>query len=323
MLPIEEQNQKRKELAKYSEADFKGMTVARLRELAIGVLPQINKLKKVELVKQLIEASQAERIVNIVVPEASPELLKSITVQTRELGEIIGDDWRHWTTNFYKTFRNTVQARVRPDGSWHEAIHGDIAGLAARLLRYLDTRKGETDGRLAMTTKLRYRTHICNNLAELVALEAGGMHHKALDSCLKELFRQVTLQISDLTEEKRGLQERVLATRKQSKETLDFKPVYEFAINMLNRLDEFKSSDWKRVSLALAIVTGRRMAEIHSTDSNFEIVDEHHVMFTGQLKVKGDAERYFGENPAYEIPVLVSADLVVKAHAWLKDWSLD
>jgi hypothetical protein len=107
-----------------------------------------------------------------------------------------------------------------------------------------------------------------------------------------------------------------------------------------------KASDWKDVSCALALVTGRRMAEIHLSAS-FVKADEFAVYFTGQLKgkesgfmvnKKGEAVRtnradYNKSKSAgltdkpfipladyrFTIPTLVPADLVVAGLQWLED----
>lgn len=76
--------------------------------------------------------------------------------------------------------------------------------------------------------------------------------------------------------------------------------------------------DWRDVSCALALVTGRRMAEIHLS-ATFRQVDSHEVIFTGQLK--GKSRKIDGENlrdVEFRIPTLVPAELVVKSLEWLE-----
>lgn len=320
MLTASEQSQKREQLAKYSEEMLKDMTVAGLKRLAAGVVPNYNKLKKPQLIDELLAATKAERTLAALIPDTPLSVIEANHTAANWFAENVNEDLADWTKKLYQEFRALVQARWRSDGTWDEAIHGDIAGLAYRVMRFLDNREGEQiDGGIAFTTKLRYRTHICNLLTELVQAESGAVYFKQLESCLEMLTRQVRIQISDLTEQKKGLQERQLAQRKKQKETISFKPLHDFAVASLKNLDKFKPADWKRVSIALAIATGRRSAEIHQEHTKFEYVDQWHVNFAGQLKVKGDAEEYFDKNPSYKIPVLVDAQLVVKAHQWLKD----
>ncbi len=314
MITASQQAEKREQLAKYTPQMLKDLTVPGLRRLAAGIVPNATKLKKPQLIEELITATKAERTLAVLIPE--------IPLETIEVNQPIiidcSQDLTEWTQGLYKEFRALVQSHWH-DGVWDQGIHGDIAGLAYRVIRFLDERRGEQEsGNLAMTTKLRYRTHICNLLTELVAAEKETVYFTQLQSCLEMLLRQIKIQISDLTAEKKGLQERQLAKRKKEKETISFKPLYEFALNTLNRLEQLKPSDWKKVSISLAITTGRRLAEIHLASTTFEYVDNQNVSFTGQLKVKGSAFDYFQKEPSYKIPVLVNANLVVNAHQWLK-----
>lgn len=79
-------------------------------------------------------------------------------------------------------------------------------------------------------------------------------------------------------------------------------------------LDEL---EWRDVSCALSLVTGRRMAEIHLSAEFIEESD-YQVIFTGQLKGKGrkveGQQLRFAE---FKIPTLVRAELVVAGLNWL------
>ncbi|MEL6462717.1 MAG: protelomerase family protein [Cyanobacteria bacterium J06621_15] len=319
MLKVSEQVEKRERISRLSEQDLQDMTVLGLKRLASGVIPGYTKLRKPQLIEQLIEVTKPERVVAKLIPDIPLDVIEPNKIATKDFSENVNEDLGQWTKSFYQEFRNLVQSRQNKDGSWDEAINSDIAGLAYRVMRFLDTREGDQDdGGLAFTTKLRYRTHICNLLTDLVESEKDTIYYKQLKSCLEMLLRQIKIQINDLTQQKKGLQERQLAKRKKVKETISFKLLYEFAMRVLSDIDNLSYRKWKHVSIALAIATGRRLAEIHQESTKFEYVDKNHVNFTGQLKVKGDAEEYFEKNPSYEIPVLIDAELVCKAHQWLK-----
>ena len=294
------------------------MSVPALKKLASGIIPGHTRMKKDELISGLISATKAERVVVALIPDTPLEVIEMNLIASREVAEYVNEDLSDWTTKLYKDFRAVVQANYL-DGKWNEKVHGDIAALAYRVIRFLDNRLGlEADGGLAFTTKLRYRTHIQNLLTELVGAEAASPYYDQLRFSLEMLLKQIRYQITDLTAQKKGLQERRLASRKEEKESVSFKPIYEFAVAVLNGLDKLKAPDWKKVSIALAIATGRRMAEIHLTSSSFEYINPTSCNFTGQLKVKGDAEEYFEKNPSYPIPTLIDAKLVCSAHEWLK-----
>ena len=320
MLKASEIVEKRERISKLSEQDLQDMTASGLKRLASGVIPGYGKLRKPQLIEQLIEVTKPERVVAKLIPDTPLDAIEANKIATKEFAENVNEDLGEWTQKLYQEFRALVQSRWRKDGTWDDTIHGDIAGLAYRVIRFLDEREGhQDDGGLAFTTKLRYRTFICNLLIELVENEKDTIYFKQLKSSLEMLLRQIKIQINDLTQQKKGLQERQLAKRKKTKETISFKPLYNFATRILSDTDNLSSRKWKHVSIALAIATGRRLAEIHQQSTKFEYVDKNHVNFTGQLKVKGDAEEYFDKNPSYEIPVLIDASLVCKAHQWLKD----
>ncbi len=317
-VTIDEINQRREAIAQLKESALQMMTVPALKKLASGIVPGHSKMSKAELVENLIKATKVDRLIAEIIPGTSIEVLEANKNATQLIAKNVSEGLEEWTSRLYKDFRNVVQTNWK-NGQWDEKIHSDIPALGYRVIHFLNNHEGEqNNGGLAFTTKMRYRTNICNLLKEYVETERDTVYFKQLESCLEMLQKQIQFQITDVAEQKKGLQERRLAERKKEKEVISFKPIYEFAVTVLNNLDNYKAPDWKKVSIALAIVSGRRMAEIHLSSSSFEYVDAKTCDFTGQLKVKGDAEEYFTKNPSYHIPVLVDAQLVVNAHIWLK-----
>ncbi|MCL1474616.1 protelomerase family protein [Argonema antarcticum] len=315
------QAEKRERICKYSREELEYFTLDGLRKLASSVVPNASRMRKGQLIDELVTATKALRVAIALMPDVPLEVIEANSAYANvKVEKLNNEDLVSWTHGLYREFRALVQSRWHSDGSWDEAIHGDIAGLAYRVIHWLNTQPGEQgDGGLSFLTKLRYRTHIVNILTELVETEKTAVYFKQLESCLEMLKRQIKIQIADIANQKKGLQERRVAQRKKEKETVSFKPLYELATATLTKIEQLKPRDWKRVSVSLAIVTGRRLAEIHRRATKFEYVDKSHVAFTGQLKAKGDAAFYFEKNPSYEIPVLIDASLVVKAHQWLKD----
>lgn len=315
------QAEKREQVARYSREELENFTLPALKKLASGVVPNASRMRKSQIIDELLAATKAERVLVELIPDVPIEVVAANNALANQKTENLNnEDLVDWTHSLYREFRALVQSRWRSDGSWDEAIHGDIASLAYRVIHWLNTQEGsQEDGGLSFLTKLRYRTHIVNLLTELTETEKTAVYYKQLESCLEILKRQIKIQIADISNQKKGLQERRVAQRKKEKETISFKPLYDFAVATLSKIDELKPRDWKRVSVSLALVTGRRLAEIHRSVTKFEYVNSHTVSFTGQLKTKGEAAEYFAENPSYEIPVLIDANLVVKAHQWLKD----
>ena len=74
------------------------------------------------------------------------------------------------------------------------------------------------------------------------------------------------------------------------------------------------SYDWYDLAAGLAVLTGRRCAEILHTAS-FEYKSPYSVSFTGALKRRNEPVPL-----QFEIPTLASASVVIKALAKLRDW---
>lgn len=80
--------------------------------------------------------------------------------------------------------------------------------------------------------------------------------------------------------------------------------------------------DWRDVSCAIALATGRRMAEVHLS-GEFRQTGEYQLGFKGQLKgksrkLKAGEKRVALRDYEFEIPSLVKAKLVVEGVEWLE-----
>jgi len=103
---------------------------------------------------------------------------------------------------------------------------------------------------------------------------------------------------------------------------LDLSPFIQQAFDVLCKVSEGADKSevrWQDVSCAIALCTGRRMAEIHLS-ATFTEVDEYSVNFTGQLK--GKSRKVDGvelRKAVFTIPTLVPSHLVVKGLEWLEE----
>lgn len=82
----------------------------------------------------------------------------------------------------------------------------------------------------------------------------------------------------------------------------------------LNALDAGDKPHWTRVSIAIALGTGRRMAEVHALGS-FEVTGEFELYFSGQAKTRGAED----SNTEYKIPTIFPASQLKKALAYLEE----
>jgi hypothetical protein len=106
---------------------------------------------------------------------------------------------------------------------------------------------------------------------------------------------------------------------------LDLSPFLKQAHEVLSAVKNGASKEdieWRDVSCALALVTGRRMGEIHLS-GEFKFLGEYEVAFRGQLKGKSRKVKIEGSKVAlrdyeFPIPTLVRAELVTKGIEWLE-----
>jgi hypothetical protein len=102
---------------------------------------------------------------------------------------------------------------------------------------------------------------------------------------------------------------------------IDLTNSLKYAHNILTDIKNGEDSNWLDVSCAVALATGRRMAEVHLSAS-FELIDSHTVAFKGQLKGKDRKIRVADKavklrDVIFKIPTLLPADLIINALNWL------
>lgn len=107
---------------------------------------------------------------------------------------------------------------------------------------------------------------------------------------------------------------------------LDLSPFLKQAHDVLIEVSNGATKEdieWRDVSCALALVTGRRMAEVHLSGT-FRQLGEYEVAFKGQLKGKNRKIGVTKEKKIalrdweFKIPTLVKAELVIKGIEWLE-----
>lgn len=111
--------------------------------------------------------------------------------------------------------------------------------------------------------------------------------------------------------------EKSFTVRENNRYIINPKPLVDWSVAVLQ---DVENQGWKYLSIALAALSGRRQVEIHTTSEHtggpvFTPSDiPGHVKFSNQAKVKGSTQKYWEENPSYDIPVLCDPDLFLKAY---------
>ena len=103
---------------------------------------------------------------------------------------------------------------------------------------------------------------------------------------------------------------------------IDLTNSLKYAYNILTDVKNGEDKiNWLDVSCAIALSTGRRMAEVHLSAS-FEKIDDYNIIFKGQLKGKERKVRVEDKavklrDVLFKIPTLLPADLIINALDWL------
>lgn len=117
--------------------------------------------------------------------------------------------------------------------------------------------------------------------------------------------------ISDYTSIKKKAESKSLLERKENPSHVYVSRLYQWVWDVLG--GDLVPRNYREISIALMLATGRRPAEIHAT-AKFELSDKPDwVWFSGQLKTKGrsDAE------PTYLMPVLAPPAQIIAALEYL------
>lgn len=198
-----------------------------------------------------------------------------------------------------------------------------LAAMETALLKatYPDQNKPESERTYG--TCLRQITELKKELkkAAKTELKDQGNYHPVL-TIIGHLGEALSFQFAEY-KYKQNTQYRNKVEKRSHKENrieLDLTDHLQLAHKTLSQIKKetsLEEVEWRDVSCSLALVTGRRMAEIHLS-AQFQKSSKYAVLFKGQLKgksrkIKGQSLR----SHEFTIPTLVEADLVVKGLNWL------
>ena len=323
-------NTKVEALALLTEDDLKGMTLAALRkklsETGIsrierdgGVTVAVNSARKVEVIQTIRDLTKKERIIAVVAPMVN-------SIDESELGDFEEPD-RTWgdPESAGKFFFEAVK-KYTTSYQWDSATQvfkapGSILNQYATkmALRFATLSRLNTSEDLALSSKLWFRSETLREMRQLAEMESGEWYGTQLLLNVETIRTQVFGGMREMSDQHARERSANVDVRVMDSEKVDTTLMVDRAYKVLSELQPGTPSyKWREVSCALAFVTGRRMAEIHSS-AQFVEVDEYLVSFTGQLKAKGEQAARYAENPSYDIPTLIPARFVVSALKWLDD----
>jgi hypothetical protein len=173
--------------------------------------------------------------------------------------------------------------------------------------------------RLKKTLKTEAR-HLIKDHANFNPVQTIITH---FGEALSFLFREYKIRSNE--KDREAASER---TASENRLELDLTPFIKEAHRILTMAAKgaaLADIEWRDVSCAIALVSGRRMAEIHLS-GDFKIAGDYQLSFKGQLKGKARKVKVSSESGKQEvllrdyefiIPTLVKSSLAVKGIEWL------
>ncbi len=183
-----------------------------------------------------------------------------------------------------------------------EAINGVVASIARTEMREFEF----------STVKTR-RVDIKKAMEAAVDAEIPLL--KETMQVLTEYFysQLLSFQRDDSVELSKTYRQKVKG-KNTAKTPVEITPLVEDCHRTLEQLMTNQEPHWTKVSVAAALGTGRRMAEIHSLGS-FEVAGDYQLHFTGQAKTRGAEDA----KTNYVIPTLFPAATLKRAIEYLEE----
>lgn len=257
-------------------------------------------------------AKAKDELVNTFVDECVSYLIPKFEAlvpekqKNREKGAKGNPGWRKLSAETARLMMTVYPDNKPDDEKEYTTCWNQIANLKRELDRGATTHAGDSANTTSIKTIIK---HFTNALYQVFSP-----------------YRQNTA--------KRYKEQVAVRSLPENRKELDLSKFVKQAVEVLEATkdDTLLKITWEDVSCALALATGRRMAEIHLS-AEFQPVegDEYAVMFTGQLKGK-DRKAVFdngrlvdtsdGKDVRYVpfiIPTVVKAELVISGLNYLKE----
>ncbi len=272
----------------------------------------VNKARKEELLTAIRNAIAPTELIAEVFPEASGLEIEVLAELNAEVADETSKQLAIIADSVYQAYYKKVESITGKDGLFDAT---DSLKIVAYILKEKLDGYITVDGEgLQPNTKISYRGKILKSLSEKIEKEPNELSRTQLNKYF-EGFKKACFQVmTDDSKEKAKNEIQALAHREITQIRVDISNTLLWAKDTLENVNA--KSKWVDVSVALALVTGRRQDEIHGK-GKFELIDEYTLSFSGQSKATGEAKDYFEENPSYPIPTLINAEIVMKGWNWL------
>lgn len=257
--------------------------------------------------------------------------------------ELIGFGNKIWSQ-----IQSYVNDLRKPNTDDYRDVDGGLGLITVEMVRGLETRRN-TDGELlASTTVTKYmgdlKTLIKQRLKTYIQDRPENTvkaYQNVVNTLLGYTYEEETVIDSKGTKEirtkyKKGWVDDAMKTHTQVKNAIGSQKKDErsekasqirtinlvaWADNLLTNIEspDLKANAWIDVTVAVGLMTGRRMSEIVTKGDAFEATESdpsasgQYLMFKKQLKSKNDEPV-----EPYEIPVLCTALKILKAEKWLE-----
>ena len=310
MNTLTKQLELQQKLAKFDKDDLMAMSRNKLRmycrDLNITKVPQddqevsYSKARKESLVEGLMLITQSQRII-----EHSGIDLNVLTKDNKSID-----------SEEYTSFTNVLERAAKVYDSVKDKYYtspeykSQLQSVAIELNTYILAKYKGNDNYNTRCTKRslllsRFKKTLLSQFEGLPELKQVEVDLGVISGHLYNLGKQDSILKAENYKAK-------LDKRSSAEDVIDvhLDPYIDKARQVLTSLNS-----WRDVALALALVTGRRVfAEILMDTTEFTVTSDKSVMFKGQAKTRDR-----GELDEYEIPTLVSAELVVAGFNYLKD----
>jgi hypothetical protein len=259
---LEERETRIKRVATYNRIALEAMTMNELRELGAFLIPNARKLKKPEFINALLEVSESFR---------QNKLRETIAAL-----EVMGDK------------------DISPEFISNCFLNGIPSNQVSKVFTDLCVADKHTDSTIAKTDSKRLR----------LMLEKVIITHPDSTNWCKEVYQEYRALISSIDNKTNKQYAKTVENYGTDETTriLDGKKILDWASDIIDwayvQTDLIKG--WQKVSLALAITSGRRMDEIHG-NTQYELVNANTIRSIGLAKKEF-------EDYALESPCLVNAE---------------